>query len=273
VTGSDRSRDSRYAGTFGERLDGSPLALMFDIDGTLAPIAPTPDAAVVPPETRDVLRQLAELPEVQVALVSGRSVADALRMLHVERVWIVGNHGLELRNPAGEVSVAPDAHPYEAVIEAAANALAPIARSAPGALVENKRWTVSLHYRLVDPGEVDALVGHAEDLARELGLRVTYGKKIIELRPPIEIDKGTATTALAQRVGALEGGCVLYAGDDQTDEDAFRALRAATVNAVTVRVMTTAVDYASTPTAAEFVLASPEELRGALEWLVARRTR
>jgi trehalose-phosphatase len=246
---------------------------MLDIDGTLAPIAPTPDAAVVPPETRDVLRQLVELPQVHVALVSGRSVADASRMLHVEGIWLVGNHGLELRNPAGEISVTEGALEYEDAIEAASNALAPIARAAPGALVENKRWTVSLHYRLVDPGETNALVGYARDLARTLGLRATDGKKIIELRPPIDVDKGTATTAFANRVGALERGAVLYAGDDQTDEDAFRALRALSTSAITIRVMAIGGDETAMSTGAEFVLASPAELRSALEWIVARRTR
>lgn len=262
----------RFAGAIGERLDASPLALMLDIDGTLAPIAPTPDAAVVPPETRDVLRQLVELPDVHVALVSGRSVADALRMLHVEGAWIVGNHGLELRTAAGEVSAVDEAHGYEAAIAAASSALAPIARSAPGALVENKQWTVTLHYRLVDPEEALALIGHARDVARELGLRVTEGKKVIELRPPIDVNKGTAATAFAKQVGAVERGSVLYAGDDQTDEDAFRALRALTARAVTVRIMSPE-EHPSMSTEAEFVLPSPKEMRGALEWLIARRTR
>lgn len=262
----------RFDGAFGERLDASPLALMLDIDGTLAPIAPTPDAAVVPPQTRDVLRRLVELPDVHLALVSGRSVADALRMLHVEGAWVVGNHGLELRTAAGEVSAVDEALGFEAAIAAAANALAPIARSAPGALVENKHWTVTLHYRLVDPEEAPALIGHARDVARELGLRVSEGRRVIELRPPIDVNKGTAATAFAKRVGAVEGGSVLYAGDDQTDEDAFRALRALTASAVTVRIMSLVEEQPSSSTDAEFVLPSPKEMRGALEWLIARRT-
>lgn len=254
-----------------DRLDGSPLAVMLDIDGTLAPIAPTPDAAIVPPEMRDVVRQLVELPDVHVALVSGRSAADAHRMTRVDGAWIFGNHGLEFRSPAGEILADEKARPYEASIAKASSAIAPLARSAPGALVENKRWTLSLHYRLVDPDEAVPLIAHARDVARELGLRVTEGKKIIELRPPIDVNKGTAAIAFANRVSALEKGSLLYAGDDQTDEDAFRAFRARAARAVTARIGD--ADLTTANTNAEFVLASPNELRFVLEWLVARRSR
>jgi len=264
----------RFVRAVGSRLDGSPLAVMLDIDGTLAPIAPTPDAAIVPPETRDVVRRLVALPGVHVALVSGRSVADALRLTRVKGAWIVGNHGLELRTAIGEISTVDEALAYEDAIARASRALAPLARSAPGAIVENKRWTLSLHYRLVDDAEAPALIARARDVARELGLRVTDGKKIIELRPPIDVNKGTAAVALANRVGALdEGGCILYAGDDQTDEDAFRALRARASHAVTARIMDASADTRSAKSDAEFVLASPSDVRSALEWLVARRAR
>lgn len=265
----------RFVSAIGSRLDGSPLAVLLDIDGTLAPIAPTPDAAIVPPETRDAVRRLVHLPGVHVVMVSGRSVADALRMIRVEGAWIVGNHGLEFRAASGEISAIDEARAYEDAIAAASSALAPLARSAPGALVENKRWTLSLHYRSVDDAEAPALIAHARDVARQLGLRVTEGKKIIELRPPIDVNKGTASIALAERVGALgPAGSILYAGDDQTDEDAFRLLRARAPRAVTARIMDDAADTrAAAETKAEFVLASPSELRRILEWLVTRRTR
>lgn len=248
---------------------------MLDIDGTLAPIAPTPDAAAVPPETRDVVRRLVEMSGVHVAMVTGRSVADALRMTRVEEAWIVGNHGLELRTANGDVSTVDEARAYESAIAAASTALAPLARAAPGALVENKRWTLSLHYRLVDDAEAPALIAHARDIARRLGLRVTEGKKIVELRPPIDVNKGTAAVALAERLGALGAGAngsILYAGDDQTDEDAFRLLRGRASHAVTARIMDAAVDTrAPADTKAEFVFASPSELRRVLEWLIGRR--
>jgi trehalose 6-phosphate phosphatase len=257
----------------GTRLDGAPLAVMLDIDGTLAPIAPRPQDAIVPAATRETLRQLIALPGVTVALVSGRSAEDAWRVAGLAGAWVVGNHGLELRDPDGKVTTPRDVLPYETVIAEAVRRLSSIERTVPGALVENKRWGLSLHYRLVEPDASPALIERSREVARELGLRALEGKKIIELRPPVDVNKGTATTALAERVGAFrDGASVMYAGDDRTDEDAFRALRTRHQRAVTARIDASEADQSEPPTNAEFVLGSPDELRRVLEWLVARRS-
>jgi trehalose-phosphatase len=261
-----------FVRSVGTRLDGSPLAVMLDIDGTLSPIVPRPEHAIVPAATRDTLRKLVAVPGVVVALVSGRSAADSWRLAGLAGAWVIGNHGLELRDPDGKLTTPQEVQPFEAAITEAARALGPIERTVPGAIVENKRWTLSLHYRLVDPSATPALMKRAGEVAREFGLRMMEGKKIIELRPPVDVNKGTATTALAERVGALrDGGSVMYAGDDRTDEDAFRALRARNRQAVTTRIDTSEADPSEMPTHAEFVLGSPDELRQVLEWLVVRR--
>jgi trehalose-phosphatase len=262
----------RFIDTLAGRLGGSPLAVMLDVDGTLAPIAPTPDQAVVPTATRIAIRKLVHLPDVHVALVSGRSATDVLRMAPIEGAWIVGNHGLEIRTSKGELSAIPEARQYQGAIVKAANILGRVTRETTGALLEDKRWTLSLHYRLVDDRTVPQLTTRARDVARELGLRITEGKRVIELRPPVEINKGTAAVAFAERVGAIPNGCVLYAGDDQTDEDAFRALRARHSRTVTIRVLEATEDQSSAATEAEFALASPDELRRLLEWISTRGT-
>jgi trehalose 6-phosphate phosphatase len=262
----------RFIDALDGRLGRSPLAVMLDVDGTLAPIAPTPDQAAVPPATRIVVRKLAHLPDVHVALVSGRSATDVLRMAPVEGAWIVGNHGLEIRMPKGELSAVPEARQYQGAIIKAANALGRVARETAGALLEDKRWTLSLHYRLVDDRTVPRLTTRARDVARELGLRVTEGKRVIELRPPVDVNKGTAAVSFAERVGAIPNGSVLYAGDDQTDEDAFRALRARYARAVTIRVLEATDHHPSAASDAEFALASPDELRHLLEWVSTRGT-
>lgn len=144
---------------------------------------------------------------------------------------------------------------------------------APGAFLENKRWTLSLHYRLADPSPVPALLTRAREVAGAYGLRTMEGKKILELRPPPRIDKGTASVAFAERHGALrQAASALYAGDDRTDEDAFRELRSRSSRAVTARIVA-ADDHRTEETHAEFALASPDELRQVLEWLAARRER
>lgn len=257
----------------GDRLDGSPLAVLLDVDGTLAPIAPRPADAHVPAAMREALRRVIDLPGVALALVSGRSVEDAWRVAGIAGAWVIGNHGFELRTPDGQASALADVRPYESAVAEAARLLTS-GPAVPGALLENKRWTLSLHYRLVDPQQAPALIAHARGVAADLGLRVTEGKKVVELRPPLDVNKGTASVALAQQLGALaHNASAVYAGDDRTDEDAFRALRSHGPRPVTARVMAGGEDRAHEPTDAEFSLASPDELRLLLEWLAARRAR
>lgn len=261
----------RFADAVGTRLDRSPLALLLDIDGTLAPIAPRPEDARIPEPTRDALGRLAALPGVVVALVSGRAADDALRMIGIDGVWIIGNHGLELRTAGGDLVTDDVVRRYENAISRAARELAPLERTIKGAIVENKRFGLSVHYRLAEPDAVPTLIQRTREVAQTLGLWVLDGKKIVELRPPVHVDKGTATVALADRLGALRDGSVFFAGDDRTDEDAFRALRLRDANAVTVRIIA-ADDRNPANTEAEFTLPSPDEVRQVLEWLAARRS-
>jgi len=250
---------------------GSPLAIMLDVDGTVAPIAPTPAGAIVPPETRETLRRVVELPSTTLTLVSGRSAADTNRLVQVDGAWIIGNHGFELRNPDGSVDVADSVLPYEHAIADAARQL-DTAADIPGALIEHKGWTISCHYRLVAPADIPALLDRAKQVAATHGLRITEGKKIVELRPPVAINKGTASVELASRLGALErNGCVIYAGDDRTDEDAFRALRDRSPRAITIHIKALADERLVPPTVAELTMESPAELRAALDWLVGYR--
>lgn len=249
-----------------ERLNGSPLVLMLDVDGTLAPIAARPEEATVPPETRRAVAALAaRSPEVRVALVSGRAASDARRLVGVANLWVVGNHGAETVGPDGETTVDPRVLPFRAAVGAAARQLAGAAAPVPGVLVENKVWSLSVHWRLADPGIVPRLRALVDDVARRHGLAVREGKAVYELRPPVPVHKGTAVLALAQSLGALAPGASLfYVGDDQTDEDAFRLLRAQVRNAVTAHV-------GQGRTAAEFSLPDPGAVRELLVSLLARR--
>ena len=251
------------------RLAGTPLLVLLDVDGTLAPIAPRPEEAAVPPETRRAVAALASRPGTHVALVSGRSAADARRLVAVSNVHAIGNHGCEVMAPDGDVVVDPAVAPYRDALALVARALEPLLAEVPGVLLEDKVWTLSVHYRLADPGIVPRLRGVVADVAARHGLPITEGKKVLEVRPPVTVDKGTAVLALAERIGALgDGASLLYAGDDTTDEDAFRRLRERTPRAVTVRV---AGGGHAPPTAAEFVVRDPGEMRELLEWIGALR--
>ena len=221
----------------GERLRGSPFVLLLDVDGTLAPIAPRPEYAALPNDTRQILADLTAAANVRVVAISGRSAEDARRLVDVPGVWIIGNHGIEVAAP-GEAPSARDAVAgfADSVAEAAGRAER-IADTLPGVIVENKRWTLSVHYRLAHPSVVPSLTARVAAIAKELGLALTGGKEVLELRPPVEIDKGTAAILVAEELGALaDSASVLCAGDDRTDEDMFRAFRSRLPNAVTVWV-------------------------------------
>lgn len=248
-----------------QRLAGVPCVVMLDVDGTLAPIAPRPEEAEVPPETRRVIAALATREGVHLVLVSGRAAADARRMVSVSNVWVIGNHGAEVIAPDGEQLVDPQVAPFQAPMARARRRLAALLSPVAGVIVEDKRWTLSIHYRLADPHVLPRLQGIVEGVARELGLRVHAGKMVFEIRPPVVVDKGTAVYALAQRLQALtEGATLLFVGDDRTDEDAFRLLRMRAPHALTVRVS----DEPDAHTLAEFLVPDPPAVRALLEELL-----
>ena len=134
----------------------------------------------------------------------------------------------------------------------------------PGALVEDKRWGVSAHYRLADERAVPLVERVVRETAAREGLRVTTGKKVLELRAPVDVNKGTAALALLERLNARDGDAgIAFIGDDVTDEDAFRRLRSEVPRALTVRVGPPDVE-----TAAGIVVDDPAAVRALLELLV-----
>jgi alpha,alpha-trehalase len=136
-------------------------------------------------------------------------------------------------------------------------------------IVENKRWTASVHYRVAAPSIVPELTVRVAEIAEAQGLKVTHAKKTLEIRPPITINKGTAAIELARSLDAFgDGASLLVAGDDRTDEDMFRVVRPSQPSAVTVWV---AHELPEFETAAEFTVSSTEELRQLLESIVRHR--
>lgn len=179
-------------------------ALILDVDGTLAPIVDRPEDAAVPPATRAELERLRRRYAL-VACVSGRSGADARRIVGVDGLEYVGSHGLEL---------APEAAAW-------ADRLRAFAATVDWP-VEDKGVTVSFHWRTA--ADQDAAERTLQDVARRAradGFDARFGRKVLELRPPVDADKGTAVRALVAGRGVRRA---LYAGDDTTDVDAFRAV-------------------------------------------------
>lgn len=202
-----------------QALLSKPSALLSDIDGTLSPIAATPAEATVLESCRFGLNKLAAKLEL-VSVLSGRPVAEARRMVGLDHLTHFGNHGLERWDIV---------HGYRSEAEGFAPSIAEVraelerqVKGMPGVQIEDKRIVISIHYRLAseEPSIREKLLILAESLAK--GLLITEGKKVIELRPPVAVNKGTVVRNLITEYG-LNG--IVYIGDDLTDIDAFNALR------------------------------------------------
>jgi trehalose 6-phosphate phosphatase len=182
-------------------------ALIFDVDGTLAPIVARPELAEVPSSTRAELSRLAGR-YLLVACVSGRAGADAQRLVGVEGIRYVGNHGLELDPEAADL----------------AGHIASF-RDSIGREVEDKGLTLSYHFReAADQSQARKELEEVAERARGEGLIAYWGRKVLEVRPALDAHKGTAVQALLVESGASRA---LYAGDDTTDLDAFEGLASA----------------------------------------------
>jgi trehalose 6-phosphate phosphatase len=222
------------------RLSEDPAlaAVLLDVDGTLAPIVARPELAEVPAETRAEVARLAERYAL-VGCISGRSGEEARRLVGVEGVVYVGVHGLEL---------APEAERWRETLRPFAQLEWP--------WLEDKGLTVALHWReAADEQAARAELEGIAERAEATGLQARWGRKVLELRPPVQADKGTAVRTLLEKRGLRRA---LYAGDDTTDLDAFRGLDGLEV---AVRV---AVASAEAPSglreAADLIVTSPAEL-------------
>ena len=185
-----------------ERPDAS--AVMLDVDGTLAPIVDTPGAATVPEDTRGILQAVARRYAL-VACVSGRTEEDARRVVGVDELVYVGEHGMGLDPRADEWADELDRLVDESGWEP-----------------ERKNYSAAFHYRTAsDQAAAVATLRTVERRAVELGLRPRWGRKVLEVLPPVNANKGTAVRTLLGERGLRRA---LYAGDDATDLEAFRGL-------------------------------------------------
>ncbi|MDQ6674082.1 MAG: trehalose-phosphatase [Chloroflexota bacterium] len=225
-----------------ELLSGGRAGLVTDIDGTISPIVGTPEDALVLPAAREGLRVLSGVLTL-VAVVSGRSAAQARAMVGLEGLTYVGNHGFELWSDHGPQTV-PAAQAWVPRVAAVLDDVRTQIRQ-PGIVIEDKGATAAVHYRLAaNPERVqrelrDILV----QTALPAGLRFEEGRMVFNLLPPLSISKGSAVSWLAAE-HRLER--LVYVGDDETDARAFGALRALRQSGE-VRTLNIAVVGSETP--------------------------
>ncbi|HEX2220605.1 MAG TPA: trehalose-phosphatase [Gemmatimonadales bacterium] len=243
------------------QLAGRTPAIFLDYDGTLTPIASRPEQAVLAEDVRGALRAVARA--WPTTIVSGRGREDVAALVGLEEITYAGSHGFDIAGPRASslrFEVAPEIEP---LVAEAAGELQRRAAGIEGAVVENKRFSIAVHYRLVAPervSEVERVVEQA--LAGRPQLRKAHGKMVYELRPALDWDKGKAVLWLMEALG-LGGSSIvpLYVGDDVTDEDAFRAL--------TTRGIGMLVSEVPRPTAAHWSLQDVGEVRELLRRLAS----
>jgi trehalose 6-phosphate phosphatase len=246
-------------------------AILLDIDGTLAPVVERADEATVPPDTRRILAELSGTFAL-VACISGRQALQARRMVGLDTVTYVGNHGLERLAPhAGAPLLEPGLEPRAAQVRAFARARYDAALEEAGIRLEDKDAIWAFHWRGVpDPERARALLEDVAAAADAAGLVSHWGRMVLELRPTAAVDKGTAVDR------ALEGSAVrvaLFGGDDTTDLDAFRRIRelesAGDLDAAVCVGVASAEGPQEIATQADVVVTGPGEFRDLLGRLAA----
>jgi len=203
----------------------SHVILFLDFDGTLAPIRRTPSLATLSPRMKSLLDQLSARPDVTLALVTGRSRQDILTRVHIDTLLVMANHGFEIAGGRSEW-IHPVANAIRPLLAKVDRTLTIALKPVRNILIENKRYTLSVHFRNV-PGWMTPLVKNTvEGVVRPYAklLKTAPGKKVIEVRPNVDWSKGHAVIRVLETLRPSRSVLVVYIGDDLTDEDAFRML-------------------------------------------------
>ncbi len=201
----------------GFKADSRRSGIFLDFDGTLSEIAPTPAGARLHPRAAEILPDLAR--RYPMCVMSGRRAAEVASLVGLAQIHYVGVHGMEWMEE--EPRIDPEVLPHLPLLDRAREELAAALPDLPGVSLEDKLVSVTLHFREA-PDEENEALRLAEGLAVKLGLKAKRGRKSVEVRPPVDIDKGVVFIRLA---GGWRLKRALYAGDDLTDVDAFRGMR------------------------------------------------
>jgi trehalose-phosphatase len=253
--------------SFARRLKSADhILLISDYDGTLTPIVDKPELAILPHETRKLLRTLAKNRRYTIGIVSGRALSDLKSKIGLDSIIYAGNHGLEIEGFGSSFlePIAEEMRPFLTVLN---KALSATLRGIKGVFVENKGLTLSVHYRMVEGDEEKRVTDAFHRITGPLHgmgkIRITHGKKVYEIRPPVDWDKGKAIAWLIAKLkDSRKKGEVLpiYLGDDLTDEDGFEVIEKN-------KGISIFVGGESVQSVARYFLKSPEEVTELLKML------
>ncbi|WOL09421.1 putative trehalose-phosphate phosphatase 6 [Canna indica] len=214
---------------------GKQIVMFLDYDGTLSPIVEDPDRAFMSDEMREAVRDLAS--HFPTAIVSGRCREKVSSFVKLSELYYAGSHGMDIKGPNDEHKHAKTrtkavlfqpASEFLPMIDEVYKSLVETTKSIPGSRVENNKFCLSVHFRCVDEKKWSSLADKVRSVLKDYPkLRLTHGRKVLEIRPTIKWDKGKALEFLLESLGFDDRNDVLplYIGDDRTDEDAFKVLR------------------------------------------------
>lgn len=217
--------------------EGKQIVMFLDYDGTLSPIVDDPDRAFMSRKMRRTVRKLANC--FPTAIVSGRCIEKVYNFVKLTELYYAGSHGMDIKGPEQGSKYEQILQDSKSLLCQPATELLPMidevyhklvekTKSTPGAQVENNKFCVSVHFRRVDENNWSDLANQVRSVMKDYPkLRLTQGRKVLEVRPIIKWDKGKALEFLLESLGYANCTDVfpLYIGDDRTDEDAFKVLR------------------------------------------------
>ncbi|XP_061988144.1 probable trehalose-phosphate phosphatase F [Rosa rugosa] len=215
------------------------IAVFLDYDGTLSPIVDDPDRALMSDAMRDAVRNVAKY--FPTAIISGRNRDKVYELVGLTELYYAGSHGMDIMGPntntdsvnstdqrGKEVKLFQPAKEFLPMIDEVFRTLVENTKGIKGAKVENHKFCASVHYRNVDEKNWSTIAQRVHDVLKDYPrLRLTHGRKVLEVRPVIEWNKGKAVEFLLGSLGLNSRDKVLsiYIGDDRTDEDAFKVLK------------------------------------------------
>ncbi|HTY81395.1 MAG TPA: trehalose-phosphatase, partial [Dehalococcoidales bacterium] len=207
------------------------VLLLTDYDGTLTEIVGRPQDALLPETVRQKLRALSQKEKVSVGVITGRQMAELKSLVQLDGIYYAGQHGLEIDGPGLEF-IHPQAQKAKVIIAQIVKQLVQSFHDLDGIIIQAKGFSVSVHYRMVKPRDESLVAEKVHAITAPFvnsgAVKVYPMKKVWEIRPPIDWDKGRAALYIGDKIKKdldLSALLTIYLGDDTTDEDAFRVVR------------------------------------------------
>ncbi|RJR48581.1 MAG: trehalose-phosphatase [Desulfobacteraceae bacterium] len=240
------------------------LLVSLDYDGTLTPIVERPEKAVLSPEMRRTVSELADL--CTVAVITGRDLSEVKRLVGLGKIYYAGSHGFDISGP-GDRHVLQMGTEFLPLLDHAQEALHEMLGSIPGMLIERKRFSVTVHFRLVEKDRLREIEESVDLVLRNhQGLRKARGKKIFELQPGVDWHKGKALMWLMDALDMNRDNVLpLFIGDDATDEHVFEALLGCGVGII---VRDDAAAEGHLQSAAQYAIENQQQVEPFLEMII-----